>query len=167
MLLSAEARGECALRRRRRKEAGNLGVEHAPPQAVVTALGAARRPQPLRAFFLREHLQPLGLVSEMGSFHRATVRYLPPGLPAALGMLRILRFHSAREMPMKFASVHLPTWEQVPYEWCRAMSVVCSIEKAVGATEHGGLRSLIGGRRRCGRWCAAYWALAPATLSRS
>lgn len=107
MLLSAEARGECALRRRRRKEAGNLGVEHAPPQAVVTALGAARRPQPLRAFFLREHLQPLGLVSEMGSFHRATVRYLPPGLPAALGMLRILRFHSARDMPMRFASVHL------------------------------------------------------------
>jgi Domain of unknown function (DUF4093) len=52
---------------RRRHQAGNLGVEHAAPDAVQRALAAARLSQPERKEFDREDLVALGLFTPMGA----------------------------------------------------------------------------------------------------
>ena len=52
---------------RRRHQAGNLGVEHARPDAVQRALATARLSQPERKEFDREDLVALGLFTPMGA----------------------------------------------------------------------------------------------------
>ena len=52
---------------RRRHQAGNLGVEHAAPDAVQRALATARLSQPERQEFDREDLVALGLFTPMGA----------------------------------------------------------------------------------------------------
>ena len=52
---------------RRRHQAGNLGVEHAAPDAVQRALATSRPSQPERKDFDREDLVALGLFTPMGA----------------------------------------------------------------------------------------------------
>lgn len=57
----------CLLPPCRRHQAGNLGVEHAAPDAVQRALATARLSQPERKEFDREDLVALGLFTPMGA----------------------------------------------------------------------------------------------------
>lgn len=61
----------------REHEEGNLGVEHASPCAIVAALKGACPPQEGRCEFRREHLETLGLVTEMDSRANADNRRAP------------------------------------------------------------------------------------------
>lgn len=47
-------------------DAGNVGVEHAAPDAIQRAILAARLAQPRRAHFMRDDLVELHLIAEMG-----------------------------------------------------------------------------------------------------
>lgn len=49
--------------RSRCHEVGNVGVEHASPEALRLALAAARPSSPERTAFTRERLEALGLVA--------------------------------------------------------------------------------------------------------